>query len=423
MTSIHLCATLIAVMKQNILKTVLVCLSFSLSGCGVHAVEKAPEAALMTATDLHYLSPSLMENQNLVKEAAAEGDGKTIIYGSQLTDAMIETIISSHPNAFIMTGDLTLNGEKISHEELAKKLDRINNAGIPVLVIPGNHDLNNKHAIAYTNEGVQPVASVTNDEFVSIYHNDGYDDALSRDSDSLSYMYRLDSGVRCLMIDVNGSSILGAVSDTTLTWIEQQLKKAKKAGETVLAFSHQNFLIHLDLFTDGFRIANGDKLLDLFQEYGVKAGFSGHMHCQHIASKGNFTEAVTGAVSILDSHIANITVKKQTLSYQTQSLNVDAWAKEHGCTDGNLLHYSQYARDFFMKAIYAKSTGNAELDRYIARLNAAFFTGTVDTITDQPELDEEIAHMDDTMMAVYLQSVLKEKDRDMNAFTVSMDGK
>ena len=146
-----------AVMKQLYLKTLLVCLSFSLAGCGVHAVETTPDTSFMTATDLHYLSPSLMENLDLVKEAAEEGDGKTIIYGSQLTDAMIETVIHNHPDAFILTGDLTLNGEKTSHEELAEKLDEINDAGIPVLVIPGNHDLNNKHAIAYTNDGVQSV--------------------------------------------------------------------------------------------------------------------------------------------------------------------------------------------------------------------------------------------------------------------------
>ncbi|MEE8808721.1 MAG: metallophosphoesterase [Lactimicrobium sp.] len=407
-------------MKQYILKTLLACLSFSLAGCGVHAVEKSPEASLMTATDLHYLSPSLMENLDLAKEAAAEGDGKTIIYGSQLTDAMIETVIKNHPDAFIMTGDLTLNGEKVSHEELAAKLDKINDAGIQVLVIPGNHDLNNKHAIAYTNDGVQSVDSIDKDEFVQIYHNDGYDDALSRDSDSLSYVYRLDSGVRCLMIDVNGSSILGAVSDTTLSWVEQQLKKAKKAGEPVLAFSHQNFLVHLDLFTDGFRIANGDKLLALFQEYGVKAGFSGHMHCQHIASKDGFTEAVTGAVSILDSHIANITIKDGTLSYQTQSVDVDAWAAQHGSTDEHLLLYSRYARNFFKQSIYSQSTGDQKLDDYIADLNAAFFTGTLNTFTDQPDMDQKISSMNDAMMAVYLQSVLKDKDKDMNAFSVSL---
>ena len=145
------------------------------------------------------------------------------------------------------------------------------------------------------------------------------------------------------------------------------------------------------------------------------------MHCQHIASRNGFTEAVTSAISILESHIASISIKNGTLSYQTESVDVDAWAKEHLVTDENLLHYSQYARDFFMKAIYAKSTGSAELDDYIANLNAAFFTGSVDTIQDEPELDDQIAHMDDTMMAVYLQSVLKETGQDMNAFSISLN--
>ena len=42
--------------------------------------------------------------------------------------------------ALILSGDLSFNGEKTSHEELAGKLFKLQEQGIPVLVLPGNHD-------------------------------------------------------------------------------------------------------------------------------------------------------------------------------------------------------------------------------------------------------------------------------------------
>lgn len=49
----------------------------------------------------------------------------------------------------IISGDLTLQGKK-SHEELAEKPEQVENAGITVVVIPGNHDINNPSAAVYS---------------------------------------------------------------------------------------------------------------------------------------------------------------------------------------------------------------------------------------------------------------------------------
>ncbi|WP_287895528.1 metallophosphoesterase [Clostridium sp.] len=54
----------------------------------------------------------------------------------------LEEVRTAHPSALVLSGDLSQNGEKANHEALAEKLERVQAAGIPVLVIPGNHDIN-----------------------------------------------------------------------------------------------------------------------------------------------------------------------------------------------------------------------------------------------------------------------------------------
>ena len=48
----------------------------------------------------------------------------------------MDQVIAEKPSALVLSGDITMNGEKINHEELARKLGKVQEAGIPVLVIP-----------------------------------------------------------------------------------------------------------------------------------------------------------------------------------------------------------------------------------------------------------------------------------------------
>ena len=43
----------------------------------------------------------------------------------------------------LAAGDLTFNGEKLSHETVAGLFEEIEAAGVPVLTLPVNHDVNN----------------------------------------------------------------------------------------------------------------------------------------------------------------------------------------------------------------------------------------------------------------------------------------
>lgn len=158
---------------------------------------------ILLATDLHYLSPELNDHGACFEKTILNGDGKALAYIDELTDAFVEQVIREKPAALILSGDLTLNGEKQSHLDLAQKLRRVTEADIPVLVIPGNHDLNSGYAVRFTGKTYEPVENLKPAQFDEVYAEFGYNGASARDEESLSYVYPLSDELRVLMVDVN----------------------------------------------------------------------------------------------------------------------------------------------------------------------------------------------------------------------------
>ena len=71
-------------------------------------------------------------------------------------------MIRQRPDVLLLTGDLTSGAGRASAEELAQKLQKVEQAGIRVFVINGESDMSG---------GLSPA------EFRDIFHAYGYDDA------------------------------------------------------------------------------------------------------------------------------------------------------------------------------------------------------------------------------------------------------
>lgn len=63
--------------------------------------------------------------------------GRNIKDISEILDNVIEEYIQESIDILLIPGDLTKDGEKQSHTELAEKLAKLNRHGIQVFVIPG----------------------------------------------------------------------------------------------------------------------------------------------------------------------------------------------------------------------------------------------------------------------------------------------
>ncbi|MDR0925575.1 MAG: metallophosphoesterase, partial [Hungatella sp.] len=199
---------------------------------------------IIVATDIHYLARDLTDFQKGFQYSVDHGDGKVMQYIWEITDAFVEEVKKERPDLVILSGDLTYEGEKESHEELAGKLGEIEDAGIPVIVIPGNHDINNSKAAQFVGDTFLGAENITPDEFEEIYQDFGYNEAVSRDPASLSYVYQVNDYTRALMLDTcqyePKNLVGGMIRDDTYDWIEDQMEEAWNLGMNVIPVGHHN---------------------------------------------------------------------------------------------------------------------------------------------------------------------------------------
>ncbi len=388
------------------------------------AGEEGPQTHLMVASDLHYLSPSLTDHGSCFTELVRNGDGKVMEYSQELVEAFVDTVLEKKPDALILTGDLTFNGARKSHEDLAEKLGRIEEAGIPVAVLSGNHDLWNKNAASFSGDRVTFEESVSAKEFKEIYFPFGFEEACAQDETSSSYIWEPAAGLRIVMLDVNGVAQACSVSEDTLKWLEDQLKEGQEAGDRMIAFSHQNLMWH-SMFADGYMIENSREVFDLYQKYGVAANFSGHLHIQRIGELDGFYEVVTSALSVSPLHYGEIAVKGKVLDYSTESVDVSAWAGKNGRTEKELLEFGEYARRFFLDTFYRQAEeklagvkDEEQKDRmadYFAWQNYRYFSGCPAGPGDEKLL--RAWKGSETFFGMYLEGIAGE-EKDQNRITV-----
>lgn len=376
---------------------------------------------LIVATDLHYIAPELTDHGPYFQQVIENGDGKVTQYSEELTEAFLSQIIDASPDVLILSGDLTFNGAEKSHAALAEKLQSVTDAGIPVVVIPGNHDLDNTMAASFCGDGYQLVESVSQERFQEIYRPFGYEQALAVEKSSGSYLYQLPSDLLLLMVNVNTSEAPGCVTDTTLAWIETRLREAVAQNRRVIAVSHQTLLPHNNLFTNGFVIEGHDKLLALYQKYGVLCNLSGHMHIQHTAVDG-LPEIVTSSLTVSPNQYGVLILDGTTAHYETKAVDVNRWARAQGYTDSALLNFDQTAADFFLEtsrrqaqAALEGSADTGTLADFFAQANAAYFAGSMKQI-DQKNTLFERWQKHGNFLSAYLSSVQQEAGSNHQTF-------
>lgn len=343
------------------------------------------ERRLICATDLHCLAPALTDHGPFFTALTEEGDGKLMRYIEELTDAFLDEVRQQQPEALILTGDLTFNGALLSHTALAEKLRALEGEGVPVYVLPGNHDLDNPGAAAFSGDGYSLVPSATAEDFRRIYADFGFDEALALDGDSLSYTAQLDDKTRLLMLDFNTAHDPCGVSEKTLRWVEQELRKAQAEGMSVLAAGHQN-LFRQTVFTASYVIRGAEELAALLRQYGVRLFLSGHLHCQHWRTEQGLTEIATGALSVAPCQYGVLTLAGDRLRYETRETDVSARAAREGRTEEALLDFPRYAREYFdarnrrstsemLSLLGYSDTETERMTQYLAELNRAYFSG------------------------------------------------
>lgn len=317
-------------------------------------------------TDTHLLAESLYDGGQAFWNQVAGDDGKVTAYVPEVLAAFSEEIMQTPPDAVILSGDLTLNGEKASHEQLASILRGIQEQGVQVLAIPGNHDINNHAAAGFWGDEKVSVEPVTPQQFLEIYHEFGYAQALNRDPASLSYVYELGKNMWMLMLDTNvyepANMVHGEIKQETFGWIQQQLKQAASQGARVIVSGHHNLLPESRLYTQMCTIENSGTAIELFAGNQVPLYVSGHLHA--LREKKNKTEPgmpeeiygiyerVNSALCIPPCQYAVLTWSRDgSWSCETKLIDVEGWAARHGRTEEELLHFQDFSKQEFYRII------------------------------------------------------------------------
>ena len=400
----------------------LLTLCAGLAFCGEgHAEASVSGFRAVIASDLHYIAPELTDGGPGYQQILKNGDSKFMPYVEEITDAFLDEVLADPPDVVLLTGDLTFNGAEISHRRLAGKLQRLEDAGIPVLVLPGNHDVYNENAALYRGGSFERVPFASGESFAEIYRDFGPGEALSADSDSLSYVWQLNEQVWIMMLDENTAHDFCGLSDRSFQWIEAQLQKAREEGRFVLVAGHQNVFQH-SIFRGGYVIQGAQRLQELLRRYGVPLCLSGHLHTQHVLSEDGLTEIATSALCSYPCQYAVLTAEDGRLRYGTRRLDLAAWAERNGRPDAVFQDFAGaagvYMDAHFTPAGMAPLVDDpvlwAEMLAYLQALNRAYFSGDLREIAAL-DPDGRLAGLwaeENGMTAWYLRSVLDEEGND-----------
>jgi len=269
-----------------------------------------PALKLATMSDLHYFAPSLLVNDGAAFQTYLAGDRKLLAQSQAILEEMLAEVSQAQPNIVLVTGDLTKDGEQIGHQAMTNYLGQLKAGGAKVLVIPGNHDINNPHAASYDGATATPVPTITPAQFAQLYAGFGYGDALARDPNSLSYVTEPVPGLWVLAMDschyernTNGAPFDGGYLDAPrLNWITNQLAAARSQGRFALGMVHHGVLEHFAgqkmLFPE-YVLDDYQTLSQIFAGYGMKVVFTGHFHAQDVVKatfdQGPIVDIETGS--------------------------------------------------------------------------------------------------------------------------------
>lgn len=299
------------------------------------------ELKIAVLSDTHYYPLNYVSDCEDY-ETYVGGDPKMLEESGSILDAALAMVRQDSPDVLLVSGDLTKDGEKLGHQQLAQRFQQLEDeTDTEVFVINGNHDIYNyQDSCTFENGKKESAETTTPAEFKEIYKNFGYDgnwDAQyftnpqpGEQAGGLSYsvdlgkftivaidsgMYSPDAGTG---YDTNEHVTAGRVDEDLVPWVVQQTKDAEAEGDTVIGLMHHGLVPHFsmeDQILSEYVVDNWQETATAFADAGMRYIFTGHMHANDISqftsNAGNtITDLETGSLSSWMSPVRTITLTK-----------------------------------------------------------------------------------------------------------------
>jgi predicted MPP superfamily phosphohydrolase len=295
---------------KKIIHLLLICSVFLVTSCmkenpltGTFPIDKGghennPKLKIAVVSDIHYMDGSLLKN-NAASGAAFQNylaaDPKLLEYSDPIFRQCMAQIIAEKPDVLLIPGDLTKDGEKVSHQTMVKLLKQFDKANIKVFVVPGNHDVSNPESAQYDGDNASPAPSISASEFASYYANYGYNNAIARDPHSLSYVSQVAPGLWIIGLDAceyeNNTNIAivgGRLKPETQAWALSWMAEAKRRNIAFFGMMHHGIVEHYtgqNQLDPGYVVDDYETIAHKFTDAGLSIMFTGHYHANDITSR------------------------------------------------------------------------------------------------------------------------------------------
>lgn len=335
---------------------------------------------LTFVADTHYYSKAL-GTEGRQYELRSGSDQKCLAETGGIIDAAFEKIAESDTDFVLIAGDVSNDGEMVSHLEFREKLYKLSEKK-KVYLITATHDwCNDLNPRRYDGDHVyNDVPTMTAKELPEFYKDFGPKDAISSFTTHIgtcSYVVQLNENVRLLALndDKNENNHAG-FTEEHFCWIEEQLAKAKADGCLMIGMEHHLLIPHVSpLITGGSTcVADREYVASRLADAGLRYMFVGHSHIQNTDSfksaRGNIiTEVNVGSLVGYPAPIVNVTVRDDMrLSYEVD------------CLDKFIFNGKEYdAREYLKNhalAIIHRLLDAPDVDEFGARLTAMQLNGS-----------------------------------------------
>ncbi len=291
-----------------------VCMLFSALSVGIFGAAESGDPdeivsslSFSAISDIHYYPQSYTGSNCEAWQEYCTMESKEYQESDALTRAALDSIALRAEELgtkyLLIPGDLTKDSEYQAHIELAAILEQFElDTGIQVIVINGNHDINNNKACTFENGVKESARCITQAEFREVYKNLGYDLAVSEYQPpegewacGLSYAVDLDENYRLIVLDSNKYDPVnpakdqtdGAVTDDAMAWVKEVAVDAEAKGMTSLVMMHHSVAPHMKLepsVTFAFCVDDYMDVAEQFADAGIHFAFTGHLHTNDISS-------------------------------------------------------------------------------------------------------------------------------------------
>ena len=401
-------------MKTTFKKVLCVILAVAIFAVGIpfSAIASTKETVNFgILSDTHYFAESAMgetaeDRQEFIDMMLL--NNSTTGYAPELLDTALANLALQAKNGEIefvlMPGDLTRNAEYAAHKEQAEKLAAFEEeTGIPVYVINGNHDINNKRSMYYDGENL--VVSSKNpalrdqidtspEEFEALYKDFGftaegdgyytrYKEKANNSEGSLSYVTDLNDDYRLIALDAmmysadttdSGEAEQetgGKMSDEFLAWAVAETEKAVKDGKTVIVMCHNNLIPHMETqvdILDQFVLFNWQEVVDALAKAGAHHVVSGHSHMQDTAAY--VTDSGDEVLEITTSSILSFPNQYRTVTMDTYATGrVECEYRTHDVDEVIPVYINGVAQEKpFNQKTWAYNFGGDDIKNFVTNL-------------------------------------------------------